>query len=68
MDERNGFLGCLVGMENWRDFGRPQLFSPYAHQNEISKLERKDKWFVDVGLACKVVIKVVIYNYVFCWL
>ena len=29
------FLGYLIRVENWRDLGRAQVFSPQAHQNLV---------------------------------
>ena len=29
------FLGNLIGVENWRDLGGAQVFSPQAHQNLV---------------------------------
>ena len=39
---KRGFLGCLVGVENWKDFGRAQVFSLLTHQNVLSHIRKEN--------------------------
>ena len=53
--QENEFFGCLVRIENWRDFVWAQVFSHKAHQKPISPIWRentKENWEIKFGLCC----------------